>query len=131
MNLLPGLLTLLVTASLIGQLLLWRRLRAERLQYAERDREHRQQIQRLVDEFAALCRASAGAGDHVVKLEQQLRRVVDRQDQWELRASDRSYQQAIQMVHKGAGAVELVNNCGLTRGEADLIVMLHGMAKAG
>ncbi len=132
MNILLGLLTLLVSASLVGQWLLWRRLRAERQQHTELDQERAQQIQRLVDEFAAMCRASAGVGDHVVKLEQQLRHVVDRQDQWELRAGgDRSYQQAIQMVHKGAGVEELVTNCGLTRGEADLIVMLHGMAKAG
>ncbi|MCA1805511.1 MAG: DUF2802 domain-containing protein [Xanthomonadaceae bacterium] len=53
-----------------------------------------------------------------------------RQDQWELRSgSERSYQQAIQMVQHGAGAEELVRNCGLTPGEADLIVMLHGMAR--
>jgi hypothetical protein len=35
------------------------------------------------------------------------------------------------MVRHGAGVEELVRNCGLTRGEADLIVMLHGMARAG
>lgn len=119
---------ILAVAALAGLWLLSRQLRDLRQQDLHRE----QRIQRLTDDLAALCRASAGAGDHVVKLEQQLRRIVDRQDQWELRASgDRSYQQAIQLVQKGAGADELVSNCGLTRGEADLVVMLHGMAKAG
>ena len=132
MNLLLGLMAVLLLASLVSQFILWRRLRAGHSGNLQRDMEQRGQLQRLTDDLAALCRASAGAGDHVVKLEQQLRRVMDRQDQWELRAgSDRSYQQAIQMVHHGAGAEELVRNCGLTRGEADLIVMLHGMARTG
>ena len=131
MNLLLGTMILLL-ASLASQFFLWRRLRAGQRGNQERDAERVVQVQHLADDLAALCRASAGAGEHLVKLEQQQRRIMDRQDQWELRAgSERSYQQAIQMVQHGAGAEELVRNCGLTRGEADLIVMLHGMARAG
>lgn len=130
--LLIGLLALVALASLTGQLLLSRRLKAVQAGAQEREQEQQRQLRQLSDDLAALCKASAGAGEHVVKLDQQLRRMVDRQDQWELRAGgERSYQQAIQMVHKGAGVEELVTNCGLTRGEADLIVMLHGMARAG
>lgn len=132
MNLFLGLMAVLLLASLAGQFFLWRRLCAEQRANQDRDADRTGQVQRLADDLAALCRASAGAGEHLVRLEQQLRRVMDRQEQWELRAgSERSYQQAIQMVHHGAGAEELVRNCGLTRGEADLIVMLHGMARTG
>jgi hypothetical protein len=131
MNLVLGLMVVVLLASLASQLFLWRRLRAWQRGNQEGDAERTAQVQRLADDLAALCRASAGAGEHLLKIEQQLRRVMDRQDQWELRAgSERSYQQAIQMVQHGAGAEELVRNCGLTRGEADLIVMLHGMARA-
>lgn len=127
MNLMIALVLVLVIAVIAGQWFVWQQVRSQR----QRDEDRDQQLQRLTEDFAALCRASAGAGDHVVKLEQQLRSIVDRQDQWELRASgDRSYQQAIQLVQKGAGAEELMKNCGLTRGEAELIAMLHGMAKA-
>ena len=130
MTMLLGLMSALLLASLVGQWLLWRRLRAGQRANQARESEQSGQIQRLADDLAALCRASAGAGDHLVKLEQQQRRLVERQDQWELRAgSEPSYQQAIQMVRHGAGVEELVRNCGLTRGEADLIVMLHGMAR--
>lgn len=132
MNLILGSMALLLLASLAGQWLLWHRLRTTRREQQEREAEQGAQYQRLADDLAALCRASAGAGDHQVRLEQQLRRLMERQDQWELRSgSERSYQQAIQMVHQGAGASELVRNCGLTPGEADLIVMLHGMARTG
>lgn len=132
MNLVLGGMGLLLLAALAGQWVLWRRLRAAQQGQAAREVEQAARLQRQADDLAALCRASAGAGDHLVKLEQQLRRVMDRQDQWELRSgSERSYQQAIQMVQHGAGAGELVRNCGLTPGEADLIVMLHGMARTG
>lgn len=30
------------------------------------------------------------------------------------------------MVQRGANVTELVSRCGLTRGEAELIAMLHG-----
>lgn len=132
MNLMMGLLAAVLLASLATQWWLWRRLRVAQQAQATGEAEQAARVQRLADDLAALCRASAGAGDHLVKLEQQLRRVMDRQDQWELRSgSERSYQQAIQMVQHGAGAGELVRNCGLTPGEADLIVMLHGMARTG
>jgi hypothetical protein len=132
MNLVLGVMALLLLASLAGQWYLWRRLRGLGQGRVARETEQEAHIQRLADDLAALCRASAGAGDHLIKLEQQLRRVMDRQDQWELRSgSERSYQQAIQMVQHGADAGELVRNCGLTPGEADLIVMLHGMARTG
>jgi hypothetical protein len=90
------------------------------------------QSSRHHDDFAALCKASVGAGDHLVRLEQQVRRLMERQEQIEMRsAGDRPYTQAIQMVQRGADVSELVSQCGLTRGEAELIAMLHGVAKAG
>lgn len=91
------------------------------------------QTTRNRDDFAALCKASVGAGDHLVRLEQQVRRLTERQDQIEMRSGgDRPYTQAIQMVQNGADVSELITRCGLTRGEAELIAMLHGsMAKAG
>lgn len=89
------------------------------------------QTTRHHDDFAALCKASVGAGDHLVRLEQQVRRLTERQEQIEMRsAGDRPYTQAIQMVQRGADVSELIGQCGLTRGEAELIAMLHGVAKA-
>lgn len=86
--------------------------------------QHR--IQLLEQDMGALCSASVGAGEHVVKLEQQVKRMIERQDQLELRAAgDRPYTQANQLVNKGADIEDLMESCGLTRGEAELLVMMQ------
>ncbi|MBI5039715.1 MAG: DUF2802 domain-containing protein [Gammaproteobacteria bacterium] len=122
-----GILSTLVIVLSVGQIyqfVVIRRLRAQL-------RSREDQTLRQRDDFAAMCKASVGAGDHLVRLEQQVRRLIERQDQIEMRTSgDRPYTQAIQMVQHGADVTELIANCGLTRGEAELIAMLHGVAKA-
>jgi len=85
-----------------------------------------QRVQQLEQELSALCSASVGAGDHVVVLEQQVQRIIERQNLLELRTSnDRPYSQASQLVHNGADIEELVGTCGLTHGEAELLVMMR------
>ena len=86
----------------------------------------RQRLKHMEQELGALCSAAVGAGDHVVKLEQKVKRIIERQNLLEVRASsDRPYTQASQLVHRGADIDELVDTCGLTRGEAELLVMMQ------
>jgi len=93
---------------------------------ADTQNDLRQRIRQLEQELGALCSASVGAGEHVVKLEQQVQRAVERQNQLEMRAiAERPYSQANQLVEKGANINELVETCGLTRGEAELLVMMR------
>lgn len=92
----------------------------------ETEKGLQQRIQQLEQELGALCSASVGAGEHVVKLEQQVQRITERQNQLELRAaSERPYSQASQLVNRGADINELMETCGLTRGEAELLVMMQ------
>lgn len=113
----------------LGQFIVWRRLGRDNRRLRGQLQQAEQRLQQLANELGALCSASAGAGEHVIKLEQQMRRVIERQNLLELRASaDRPYTQASQLAHEGADVAELVNSCGLTRGEAELMVMLHGAA---
>lgn len=95
-------------------------------------KESQEDVAHLKADLGALCKSSVGAGDHVVKLEHQVNRLLERQTQTEMRTSnDRPYSAAVQLVQQGANADELIEKCGLTRGEADLIAMLHGsVAKA-
>ncbi len=59
-------------------------------------------------------------------LEQQVQHLSGRQNQLELRDPVRqTYEPAIRMVRRGADVEELVSSCGLARGEAELITMLH------
>jgi len=103
-----------------------RRLRRGQSALAERHAAATQRIQQLEQELAALCSASVGAGEHVLRLEQQMQRLIERQNGLEMRSvGDRPYSQASQLVNKGADIDELVDTCGLTRGEAELLIMMQ------
>jgi len=83
-------------------------------------------VKQMEQELGALCSASVGAGDHLMRLEQQVRRINERQNVLEMRSvSDRPYAHASELVHKGADIEELMEACGLTRGEAELLVMMQ------
>jgi hypothetical protein len=120
------LLTAIAVAGLLVQAIGASRGRGRETALREQLENAQQRLRQLEQELGALCSASAGAGDHVVRLEQQVRRIIERQNLLEMRAaSDRPYQQASQLVHKGADIDELVDTCGLTRGEAELLVVMQ------
>ncbi|MAT64037.1 MAG: sporulation initiation inhibitor protein soj [Gammaproteobacteria bacterium] len=127
-----GILALLWAVSLIGLIRAQRRQRRELQALQERLAGRESDLGALQGDLAALTRASVGAGEHLMQVEHRVRRLSERQNQTEMRAGgDRPYQQAIQLVQGGADAEALIRQCGLTRGEADLVVMLHGVAHAG
>ena len=122
-------LTVLTMVTLLGLAVLgvayFQLLRSHR-DLADRAGLLRQRVRQVEQEMGALCNASLGAGDHLVKLEHRVQRVMERQDDLEMRASnERPYAQASQLVTKGADINELVDTCGLTRGEAELLVMMQ------
>jgi hypothetical protein len=89
------------------------------------------EIARLKQEMRALCSGAVGMGDHLRQIERSLKGLSERHDRLELRdPGERPYAQAIRLVHNGAGAGEIAETCGLTRGEAELIRMLHAVDKA-
>ena len=71
------------------------------------------------------------AGERLRKAEATTAQLADRLGQLELRGEGRPYDQAIAMVRHGADADRLVRNFGLTRGEADLVTLVHGHRKVG
>jgi len=85
-----------------------------------------QELASLKEEMRALCAGALGLDQRMAAVEQRGRQLKERQEQIELREQgDRPYPQAIRMVQNGAGVDELVSVCGLSRNEADLIVMMH------
>lgn len=97
-----------------------------------RNRACEADVQALRAELTALGMAGTGVGKQVGQLEQQVRRLAERQDQLELRdPGGRPYAQAIRLVHNGASVEDLMTTCALTQGEAELLVMLHGVKRAG
>ncbi len=90
------------------------------------------QIEQLSSTTNAMCAGAVGVDRRVAKLERSGRDLVHRQDSLESQhTDDRPYGEAIQMVQKGATANRLMDELGISSSEAELLVMLHGMKKAG
>ena len=80
----------------------------------------------------ALCAGAVGVDRRLSELEQQGRDLVCRQESMESqKQNERPYGEAIQLVHRGASIDRLVAELGLSHNEAELVVMLHGMKRAG
>jgi hypothetical protein len=102
------------------------RLRRNEAELRDDLRLVRDRVHQVEQELAALCSASVGAGDHLMRLQQQVRHIGERQNVMEMRSvGERSYAQASELVHRGADTRELMESCGLTRGEAELLVMMQ------
>ena len=85
----------------------------------------------LYRDLRALTAAAVGVGERVLELERRQRNLAERQDSVDIYDSaNQPYEQAIRMVQRGSKVSELVDICGLSQGEAELISMLHRMKKA-
>jgi len=126
----PSLLALsaLVVAVAVGAVLLLalRRERRERARQAE-------SLQTIQRDLRALCNSAVTVGERINRAERRVQQLAERQEELGLRQDQidqedpegRAYAQAVKMAQKGARAEELMEVCGLTRGEADLIAMMH------
>ncbi len=120
------LLVLALSAGLAIQYRALDRVKRNDSELADSLRLAEDRVKQIEQELGALCSASVGAGDHLMRLEQQVRRINERQHVLEMRSvSDRPYAQASELVHRGADIEELMEACGLTRGEAELLVMMQ------
>lgn len=115
-------LVLIGLLAVIIQIPIWLKVRRLHLCVKQRETE----VLSLQDDLRALCAGAVGVGAHVERMEQQLRRLAERQDQLDLRdPASHSYGHAIRLVQKGASVEDLVSECGLVRGEAELLMRLH------
>ncbi len=126
MNLLSISILAVSLAVIAGLLYLALRLRSQTIRLVS-------ELEMLRRDFNALCAGAVGVDKRVLRLEQRGRDLQQRQDSIEQRQkpAQRPYDEAIYRVQKGADATRLMEDFGLTRSEADLIVMLHGMRDAG
>ncbi|HEA26142.1 MAG TPA: DUF2802 domain-containing protein [Ectothiorhodospiraceae bacterium] len=94
-----------------------------------------QQIQSLQQDLRSLCSAAVNVGERLGGLERessQLSReqkvLSQKQNQTTIKvttAEESSFDQALKLAKKGASAEEMADICNVTRGEADLIAMMH------
>lgn len=87
-------------------------------------------IATIKNDVRALFSGSVGEDSRIYKLEKRTRRIRERQEQLEnSKHAERPYEQAIRMVQKGTSIEDLMTVCNLSKGEADLIMMMHGENK--
>jgi len=107
----------------IAAVLLMRHIAAQRAQMERL----KQDISQLHGSVSAIISGASGMDRRTGRLEQrqqeQLRRIEDME---EIRQTARPYDEAIRLVRQGASAQRLIEELGLTRSEADLLIMLHG-----
>lgn len=88
-------------------------------------------VSELKNNFNALCSGSAGVTKRISRLESKTRQQAERQFRMEHKAPDlQSYGNAARLANKGADTDELIDHCGLSRGEAELILFLNTQQQA-
>lgn len=94
-------------------------------------RTHAELLQRTRNDLRALISASLGMGERMREVERRQRRLAERQEQLDIYdAANQPYEQAIRMVKNGSKTEELVDICGLSETEAELIKIMHRFDKA-
>ncbi len=88
-------------------------------------------LQRTQNDLRALINASVGMGGRMQEVERRQRRLAERQEQLDIYdAANQPYEQAIRMAQNGSKTNELVDICGLSKTEAELIKIMHRFDKA-
>ncbi len=93
--------------------------------------EQQNSLYALQADVSALCAGAVGLGEHLAHLEQRANLLVRRQDQLEMKEpATQNYRQASKMINKGAELEEVIADCGLARGEAELVALAQRIKKA-
>lgn len=113
-----------VTVIGLGGLLIsamsWSRLRRRNERMARR-------VVQLEQQVRALSAGSIGVGQRLAGVTQELQAALERQAELENRDPGQlPYRQAARLVGLGAGIEDLMESCGLSRGEAELLNLLQG-----
>lgn len=88
---------------------------------------HTQTYIKKQSELDIFEQASLGIGKRLVELELQLQAVNDRISRIETHGQDNngSYPQAIKLIELGAGIDEIAQSCGISKIEAELLLVLN------
>ena len=82
--------------------------------------------QKWLKEYRPAEREERALAERLAALEKEVHEIQSRQDRMELHDPDsRSYDRAIQLVHRGANVEDLMASCGLSRGEAELVMAVN------
>ena len=117
-------LAVLCVVSLLGLLLVWRRLRAY-------EKKHSALISVLRNEIQSMTNSSIGIGKRVLEVEKRVNETADKQAEIDSRDPTAvAYTQAARLMEMGADLNEIIDNCGIGRPEAELMALLHKELRA-
>lgn len=120
MTLLPWALTALALTLVLVQFWLQRR------QTAQMEQRFKQRLDDMGRELHAIGSGSMGVGRRVMTCEQSLKQLAGAVE--EMRQNDPlrvSYDEASRLVELGADTEDLMNSCGISRPEAELVTALR------
>ena len=81
-------------------------------------------ITAMQTDLNAMCSGAVGIGEHLAKMDDRIQTLAQRQDEHETQeAPERSYKYAIKMLRNGANLDQIISDCGLARGEAELLML--------
>lgn len=117
---------LLLLVILVPAIIIWRRMSSQHAR-----------LQSMQNDLRALCSAAVSMGERIGNIERrqqqlssQQQELGKRQQQLQQKVPDaQAYAQAIKLAHKGADVDDLVEACGLSRGEAELVAMMHRLER--
>ena len=93
--------------------------------------EQQNSLYALQADVSAMCSGAVNLGEHLAHLEQRAHLLTRRQDQLEMKdPATQSYRQASKMMNKGAELEEVIADCGIARGEAELVALAQRIKKA-
>jgi hypothetical protein len=127
MNALVLLIACLLFVASLG-LWLWTRKRLEAFSQQIHQQLYAEQV---IDQISAVNAGSIGMGGRFLKLEKGLQMLTARVD--ELQSQIRSntpYAHAITLAQKGSSVAEIMELCGISQNEAELLLMMHRHNKA-
>lgn len=119
-----GLLLGLLVAALVASILAVRRL-GQRQLALEASMEGR--LDKLTQRLAEYQQSHIRMGEELISLRSKLTQLENKQQRLEQQdMHTMPYNQASRLVGMGASLDDLMQSCGLTRSEAELILKLHG-----
>lgn len=124
-------LVLLISAILfVAALSLWV-WTSKRLRDFQQYIEQQQASDYVMDNITAINAGSIGMGGRFLKLEKNQQAMANKIEELQSQLRSNSpYEQAIKLVQKGSPAEEVMELCGISLNEAQLLIMMHGSNKA-
>lgn len=125
-----ALIVLFSSVLLVASLAIWLWTRKSILSFEQRIAELHAATH-VIDDISAINAGAIGLGSRFLRLEKELQALGGRVDELYTRIQTNTpYAQAIHLAQKGASVEEIIDLCGISPSEAELLLMMHRKNRA-